>query len=68
MYRLYSAGWKDHFYTNNPLHKLLATRMGFNEQGTLGRVASIGTDALCPCLRPIHRLYNSALTNHFYTR
>uniref|UniRef100_A0A914WWQ9 Peptidase M12A domain-containing protein n=1 Tax=Plectus sambesii TaxID=2011161 RepID=A0A914WWQ9_9BILA len=69
LYRMYNSQFtlNDHFYTTSLQERNTFTTRGFNSEGTAGYMASTGIDQSCTCLLPLYRLYNSLVTNHFYT-
>ena len=64
LYRLYSAGGTDHFYTTNAQEKdNAAANLGYTYEGIAGYIYP-NTD--CGGL-PLYRSYNAQGVDHFYT-
>ncbi|KAG5641992.1 hypothetical protein DXG03_003821 [Asterophora parasitica] len=64
IFRLYSIGLTDHFYTTSALERDHAVkRLGYHIEGTLGYVPT----SRAPGLVPFYRLHNSGAHDHYYT-
>jgi len=64
LFRLYSAGGTDHFYTTNAQERDNAVaNLGYTSEGTAGYVYTNGN---CGGL-PLYRSYNGNGIDHFYT-
>ncbi len=64
LYRYYSAGQGDHFYTTN-FNELGFGGLGYVIEGTMGSLVSA---AFSSCgATPLYRYYNGSIGDHFYT-
>ncbi|KAJ6586568.1 hypothetical protein B0H10DRAFT_1961770 [Mycena sp. CBHHK59/15] len=64
LFRMYSAGATDHFYTLSAAERdNAAANLGYSSEGT---AAFIYPTQVCGSV-PLFRLYSSAGTDHFYT-
>jgi hypothetical protein len=69
LYRLYSPGAIDHFYTTNAAERDHAEQnLGYHGEGTAACIWPTSTNRipLVP-LVPLYRLYSPGATDHFYT-
>ncbi|KAF5383096.1 hypothetical protein D9615_004977 [Tricholomella constricta] len=64
LFRLYSIGLIDHFYTTSALERDHSVkRLGYHVEGTLGYVYTSSG----PGLVPLYRLHNAPAHDHYYT-
>ncbi|KAG0041552.1 hypothetical protein BGZ83_001660 [Gryganskiella cystojenkinii] len=67
IYRLYSSGGTDHFYTTSAAERDNASNnLGYTQEGIAGYVYP-SEAAPCQSTVPIYRMYNGAIVDHFYT-
>ncbi|KAH7664920.1 hypothetical protein AAVH_43322 [Aphelenchoides avenae] len=69
LYRLFQRDRKDHFYTTDKEERDNAIRrLGYRDEGIVGYVYK-ASNGKCPCaeVRPLYRVHNSGVVDHFYT-
>jgi type II secretory pathway pseudopilin PulG len=67
LYRSYSSGLTDHFYTTNKAESDIAPRFGYSYEGIAGYIMPYSSQGCPTGTTPLYRMYSSYLTDHFYT-